>query len=74
MIVITREVKKKKALASININNKPSPFDTPSTCFMAKVSKVQLMRVIMIVIVEVRMKRFPPIRNLLSYNNSPTLS
>jgi hypothetical protein len=42
MIVITREVKKKKALASININKKPSPFDTPSTCFMAKVSKVQL--------------------------------
>lgn len=40
MIVITREVKK-KALASITINNKPSPFDTPSTCFMAKVPKVQ---------------------------------
>ena len=26
----------KKALASIAINNKPSIFDTPSTCLMAK--------------------------------------
>ena len=26
----------KKALASIIINNKPSIFDTPSTCLMAK--------------------------------------
>jgi hypothetical protein len=31
---------KKKALASIAINEKPSPFDTPSTCFMAKTTKV----------------------------------
>jgi len=31
---------KKKALASIPINNKPSLFDTPS-CFMAKGHKVQ---------------------------------
>lgn len=41
MIVITREVNKKKALASITINNNPFPFDTPSTCFTAKVPKVQ---------------------------------
>jgi hypothetical protein len=27
---------KKKALASIAVNNKPSIFDTPSTCLMAK--------------------------------------
>jgi hypothetical protein len=26
----------KKVLASITINNKPSIFDTPSTCLMAK--------------------------------------
>ena len=32
---------KKKALASIAINKKPSLFDTPSTCFMAKATKVQ---------------------------------
>jgi hypothetical protein len=32
---------KKKALASIAINEKPSLFDTPSTCFMAKAIKVQ---------------------------------
>jgi len=32
---------KKKALASITINNKPSLFDTPSTCLMAKPTKVQ---------------------------------
>ena len=31
---------KKKALASIAINEKPSLFDTPSTCFMAKATKV----------------------------------
>ena len=31
----------KKALASIAINNKPSIFDTPSSCFMAKGPKVQ---------------------------------
>jgi hypothetical protein len=31
----------KKALASISINEKPSLFDTPSTCFMAKATKVQ---------------------------------
>ena len=30
----------KKALASITINNKPSIFDTPSTCLMAKPTKV----------------------------------
>ena len=30
---------KKKALASISINEKPSLFDTPSTCFMAKATK-----------------------------------
>ena len=29
----------KKALASIAINNKPSIFDTPSTCLMAKPMK-----------------------------------
>ena len=29
----------KKALASITINNKPSIFDTPSTCLMAKPTK-----------------------------------
>ena len=32
---------KKKALASIAINEKPSLFDTPSACFMAKATKVQ---------------------------------
>ena len=32
---------KKKALASIAINNKPSIFDTPSTCLMAKPTKVK---------------------------------
>ncbi|XP_066360876.1 uncharacterized protein [Miscanthus floridulus] len=32
---------KKKAIASIAINDKPSLFDTPSTCFMAKANKVQ---------------------------------
>jgi hypothetical protein len=32
---------KKKALASIAINEKPSLFGTPSTCFMAKATKVQ---------------------------------
>ena len=32
---------KKKALASIAIHEKPSLFDTPSTCFMAKATKVQ---------------------------------
>ena len=32
---------KKKALASIAINNKPSLFDTPSTCLMAKPTKVK---------------------------------
>jgi hypothetical protein len=32
---------KKKALASIAINEKLSLFDTPSTCFMAKATKVQ---------------------------------
>jgi hypothetical protein len=32
---------KKRALASIAINEKPSLFDTPSTCFMAKATKVQ---------------------------------
>jgi hypothetical protein len=31
----------KKALASITINNKPSIFDTPSTCFMANHIKVK---------------------------------
>ena len=35
------ETTKKKALASISINEKPSLFDTPSTCFMAKATKVQ---------------------------------
>jgi hypothetical protein len=35
-----RNTTKKKALASIAINNKPSLFDTPSTCFMAKATKV----------------------------------
>jgi DNA repair exonuclease SbcCD ATPase subunit len=32
---------KKKALASIAINDKPSLFDTPSTCLMAKPTKVK---------------------------------
>ena len=32
---------KKKALASISINNKPSIFDTPSTCLMVKPTKVK---------------------------------
>ena len=32
---------KKKALISIDINEKPSFFDTPSTCFMTKATKVQ---------------------------------
>jgi len=32
---------KKKALASIAINSKPSLFDTPLTCLMAKPTKVQ---------------------------------
>ena len=32
---------KKKALASITINNKPSLFDTPLTCLMAKPTKVK---------------------------------
>jgi hypothetical protein len=31
----------KKALASIAINNKPSIFDTPSTCLMTKPTKVK---------------------------------
>ena len=31
----------KKALASIAINDKPSIFDTPSTCLMAKPTKVK---------------------------------
>ena len=31
----------KKRLASIAINNKPSIFDTPSTCLMAKPTKVK---------------------------------
>ena len=31
----------KKALAIIAINNKPSIFDTPSTCLMAKPTKVK---------------------------------
>ena len=31
---------KKKALVRIAINEKPSLFDTPSTCFMAKATKV----------------------------------
>ena len=31
----------KRALASIAINNKPSIFDTPSTCLMAKPTKVK---------------------------------
>ena len=36
-----KETFKKKVLASIAINSKPSLFDTPSTCFMAKATKVQ---------------------------------
>ena len=32
---------KTKALASIAINEKSSLFDTPSTCFIAKATKVQ---------------------------------
>jgi hypothetical protein len=33
---------KKKALASIAINNKPSIFDTSSTCLMAKPTKIKI--------------------------------
>ncbi|XP_066347604.1 uncharacterized protein [Miscanthus floridulus] len=36
-----KKTSKKKALASIAINNKPSLFDTPSTCFMTKATKVK---------------------------------
>ncbi|XP_066392040.1 uncharacterized protein [Miscanthus floridulus] len=36
-----RKTTKKKAIASIAINNKPPQFDAPSTCFMAKATKVQ---------------------------------
>ena len=32
---------KKEALASIAVNNKPSLFDSPSTCLMAKPTKVK---------------------------------
>jgi hypothetical protein len=32
---------KKKTLASIAINNKPSLFNTPSTCLMAKPTKIK---------------------------------
>ena len=39
IVMMTRP--QKKALASIAINEKPSLFDTPSTCFMAKATKVQ---------------------------------
>ena len=35
------KITKKKALAGIAINEKPSLFDTPSICFMAKATKVQ---------------------------------
>jgi len=35
-----KKITKKKGLASIAINNKPSLFDTPS-CFMPKATKVQ---------------------------------
>jgi hypothetical protein len=35
-----KKTSKKKGHASIAINNKPSLFDTPSTCFMAKATKV----------------------------------
>ena len=34
------KITKKKALANIAINEKPSLFDAPSTCFMAKATKV----------------------------------
>jgi hypothetical protein len=34
---------KKKALVSIAINEKPSLFDTPSTCFMTKPLRYKLM-------------------------------
>ncbi|XP_066324350.1 uncharacterized protein [Miscanthus floridulus] len=36
-----KKISKKKVLASIAINNKPYLFDTPSTCFMAKATKVK---------------------------------
>ena len=35
-----KKITKKKALASIAINKKPSLFDTTSTCFMAQATKV----------------------------------
>ena len=42
MILVTMTKKSiKKALASIAINNKPFIFDTPSTCLIAKPSKVK---------------------------------
>ena len=41
MIVMMTRPPRKKALASIAINEKPSLFDTPS-CFMAKATKVQI--------------------------------
>ncbi|XP_066341247.1 uncharacterized protein [Miscanthus floridulus] len=36
-----RKTTKKKALASIAIHNKPSLFYAPSSCFMAKATKIQ---------------------------------
>jgi hypothetical protein len=50
---------KKKALASIAINNKPSIFDTSSTCRMAKPTKVKMMIVMMMLVkvIIVRMKQ-----------------
>ena len=39
-VMMNDKTTKKKALASIAINEKPCLFDTPS-CFMAKVTKVQ---------------------------------
>ncbi|XP_066342833.1 uncharacterized protein [Miscanthus floridulus] len=38
---VERKTTKKKAFASIAIQNKPSLFDAPSTCVMAKATKVQ---------------------------------
>ena len=43
-IVMTSDDSKKsikKALANIAINNKPSIYDTPSTCLMVKTTKVK---------------------------------
>ena len=49
------KITKKKVLASIAINEKPSLFNTPSTCFMAKALRYNVMMMDMKVIVKVIM-------------------